>query len=326
MNSFGRIFRVSIFGESHAHHVGVTIDGCPPGTELHKSMFEESFERRKPTQTGTTKRHESDIPQIISGVYRNIATGAPITILFDNKHHRSSDYKTAEFLPRPGHADLPAYIKYGGFNDHRGGGRFSGRLTVGLVAAGVVAGKIIDPISINAKLIEAGGKNDIEAAVAEAIENKDSIGGIIECRITGINAGLGEPFFDSLESAISHAVFSVPGIKGIEFGAGFGAAGMSGSEMNDAILSPDGSTETNNSGGINGGISNGNEIYFRVAVRPTPSIPQKQRTINLRTGEAEDIEIFGRHDTCFALRVPVIIEAVTACVIADMKLLQEKYQ
>ncbi len=318
MNSFGRIFRISIFGESHGPEVGVTIDGCPPGIPLSGEDFETDLARRKSGAKGTTPRKESDIPRIISGVYQGHTTGVPLTILFENSDTRSDDYADFTDIPRPGHADFTATKKYSGFNDPRGGGHFSGRITIGLVAAGVIAKKIIAPVEVKAGLTEVGGEKEIEHAVEKAIAANDSIGGIVECKVNQMPVGFGEPFFDSLESLISHMIFSIPAIRGIEFGAGFGSAGMSGSEHNDSFISADGRTETNNAGGINGGISNGNPLIFRVAVKPASSISKKQRTMNMATGEMVDLEIEGRHDACIALRVPVIVEAATAIVLADM--------
>ena len=322
MNSFGRLFRINIFGESHGPEVGVTIDGCPPGIPLSGEDFETDLVRRKSGAKGTTSRKESDIPRLISGAFKGQTTGAPLTILFENSDTRSDDYVDFTDIPRPGHADFTAGKKFSGFNDPRGGGHFSGRITIGLVAAGVIARKIIAPVEVKAGLIEAGSEKDIERAVENAIAVNDSIGGIVECNVNQIPAGLGEPFFDSLESLISHMVFSIPGIKGVEFGAGFDSAKMRGSEHNDSYVSTDGETSTNHAGGINGGISNGNPLVFRVAVKPTSSISKKQRTMNMTTGKMVDLEIEGRHDVCIALRVPVIVEAVTAIVLADLFLLK----
>lgn len=321
MNSFGRIFRINIFGESHGPEVGVTIDGCPPGISLTGEDFETDLARRKSGAKGTTPRKEFDTPRLISGVYQRRTTGAPLTILFENSDTRSGDYADFTDIPRPGHADFTARKKYSGFNDPRGGGHFSGRITIGLVAAGVIARKIITPVEVKAGLAEVGGEKEIEHAVEKAIVANDSIGGIVECKVSQMPVGLGEPLFDSLESLISHMVFSIPGIKGVEFGAGFDSARMNGSEHNDCFVSTDGGTSTNNAGGINGGISNGNPLVFRVAVKPASSISKKQRTINMTTGEMVDLEIKGRHDVCIALRVPVIVEAVTAIVLADLFLL-----
>jgi len=319
MNNFGRIYKLSIFGESHEDCIGIGIDGCPPGIPIKKSDFEFDLKRRMPGKYGTTERIESDIPQILSGVFNGKTTGTPILILFKNKQQNGKDYEINKFKPRPGHADFVAYKKYKGYNDYRGGGHFSGRITASLVAAGVIAKKVITPMKVNAKIKTIGeGKN--REPLKKAVEEGDSIGGIIECIGKNIPVGLGEPFFDSIESKISHAIFSIPGIKGIEFGSGFKSASMKGSEFNDEIIDESGRTNSNHSGGINGGITNGNNIIFRVCVRPTASIKKKQFTINLRTHKKTEIKVSGRHDVCIALRIPVIVEAITAIVLADFLL------
>jgi chorismate synthase len=316
MNSFGSQFRVSIFGESHGPLIGIIIDGCKPGVPLSEDDFEEDIRRRQPGAIGTTPRVESDRPRIVSGWFNGFTTGAPLTIVFENQNTKSGDYDHLKKQPRPGHADWVAMMKFDGFNDHRGGGHFSGRLTLALVAAGVVAKKMIGMIRVSARLVEAGGNNDIEAAIARAMEEKDSIGGIVECVASPMPIGLGDPFFDSVESMLAHAVFAIPAIKGIEFGSGFQAARMKGSEHNDRIISMNGETDTNNAGGINGGLTNGNDLVFRIAVKPTSSTSQPQQTLNLESGKVEELKIGGRHDTCIALRVPVVLEAVTAIVLA----------
>jgi len=323
MNSIGSIFRVSIFGESHGPALGVIIDGCPPGIEFSEQDMENDIKRRMPGAAGTTPRREPDVPEIISGVFNGRTTGAPLTILFRNSDARSGDYERFKTVPRPGHADFTAMKKYRGFNDHRGGGHFSGRITLGLVAAGALAKKVINTITVDAKILEIAGEKDYEETLEKIASDGDSAGGIIEVRMSGVPAGLGEPFFNSFESCISHLVFSVPAVKGIEFGSGFVSARMKGSEHNDIIISPDGKTLTNNSGGINGGISNGNEIVFRVAVKPTPSIKMEQETVNVATGELENLNIHGRHDACIALRVPVILEACAAIAAADLHLIRK---
>jgi len=320
MNSFGKLFRVSIFGESHGESVGIVIDGVPAGIPIKQSDFESDFSRRRSGTKGTTPRQEPDTPQIKSGLFEERTTGAPLMILFENTNTRSRDYSRLKDIPRPGHADFTAQQKFGGHQDYRGGGHFSGRLTLGLVAVGVLAKKILAPMEVSSSLLEVGGSTDIESAVDRAIENQDSIGGIVECKITGVPPGLGEPFFDSVEAVMSHMIFSIPAIKGVEFGDGFRAAKMTGSEHNDNFISTEGKTETNSAGGINGGITNGNEICFRVAVKPTSSTHQTQRTMNMATGQMEDLAIEGRHDTCIALRVPVVIEAAAALVMADFLL------
>ena len=323
MNSFGRIFRISIFGESHGTAIGVVIDGVPPGIPVTLQDFESDLARRRSGLPGTTPRHEPDLPEIVSGCYNGFTTGSPLTVLFRNKEQRSADYDKLADLPRPGHADFTSRLKFKGFSDPRGGGHFSGRITLGLVAAGVIAKKILENVSVQAKILELGGRKDFETVIEEALSNGDSVGGLIECRASGIPAGWGEPFFDSVESVISHLIFSIPAIKGIEFGSGFKAAAMSGSQHNDPILDTSGKTATNNAGGINGGITNGNELVFRVAVKPTSSISLSQNTVNLKTGETQELKVEGRHDSCIALRIPVIIEAVTAIALADFCLLSK---
>jgi chorismate synthase len=324
MNTFGRFFKVSIFGESHGDSVGILIDGCSLGLPLSETDFSRDLKRRKSGAKGTTPRREPDVPRIKSGIMDGKTTGAPILIMFENRGADSSVYEQIRYTPRPGQADFTAWKKYRGFSDYRGGGHFSGRLTVGLVAAGVIAKKLTEPVTFEAQLIEAGGSNDIDNAIADAMGDKDSIGGIVECRISNVPVGLGEPFFDSMESLISHIVFSVPAVKGIEFGVGFAGSRMRGSEHNDEILTLDGHTKTNNAGGINGGITNGNDVVFRVAVKPTSSIQRAQTTIDLRTGEKVQLSVAGRHDTCIALRMPVIIEAAAAIVFADLMSIEKQ--
>jgi chorismate synthase len=485
MNSFGRIFRVSIFGESHGACAGITIDGCPAGLSLTTEDFLPDLERRKGgLQKGTTPRTEEDLPIFKSGIFNNKTTGAPLTILFENKNVRSEDYERQRDIPRPGHADFVARKKFGGHEDYRGSGHFSGRLTVCLVAAGVVAKKLLlysaittpqtplqrrgasdkppvpgfftnsieqwkfssgiakynrqhptpaeeklwnelrnrklggykfrrqhpidayipdfvclekklivevdgdyhdneeqkkldelhtrtlriyhyrmirfsneevlnkiewvkdeilkylnteaippspleresegEVIIIKASILEIAGEKDPEKGLQKAIEAKDSAGGIVECRVMGLPAGLGEPFFDSVESLLSHIVFAIPAVRAIEFGTGFAAAKMFGSQHNDAIENREGKTNTNHAGGVVGGISNGNELVFRIAVKPASSTPKEQHTLNWETGQMETVSVKGRHDLCIALRVPVILEAVTAIVLADLMMLEQR--
>ena len=480
MNSFGRLFRANIFGESHGESAGINIDGCPAGLALSVEDFLEDIERRKGgTQKGTTPRKEDDIPIFKSGVFNGKTTGAPITILFENNNTRSGDYEKQRAVPRPGHADFVAHAKFGGYEDFRGGGHFSGRLTVCLVAVGVIAKKLLalidltpgpppkergalppnepgyitntldqwisvsnhakenrkqpteaenilwqelrirnlqgykfrrqhaiagfipdfvcleknlmveidggyhdtkeqkefdqqrtqwlnehgyrmirftneevkeqlpavlrrlgealsfgegwgevkqkhNGITVVSTILEIGGEKDLDKGLQKAIDQKDSIGGIVECRVNGLPVGLGEPFFDSVESMISHAVFAIPAIRAIEFGTGFAAARMFGVEHNDAIEDNTGKTKTNHAGGVVGGITNGNELVFRIAVKPTSSTPKEQQTYNWETGAVESFSVKGRHDLCIALRVPVVLEAVTAMVLVDL-LMQEQH-
>lgn len=325
MNHFGKLFTVTIFGESHGESVGVVIDGCPAGMPLAVEDFVEDTGRRKGgKQKGTTPRQEEDLPLFKSGLFNGKTTGAPLTLLFENKNTRSGDYEKQRSVPRPGHADFVAHQKYGGHEDFRGGGHFSGRLTLCLVAAGVVAKKMIAPLKVEAVITEIGGEKDPEAGLQKAITEKDSVGGIVECRVSGLPAGLGEPFFDSVESLLAHAVFSIPAVKGIEFGSGFAAAKMFGLEHNDAIEDMQGRTRTNHAGGIVGGITNGNDMVFRIAIKPTSSTPREQNTLNWETGELETFSVKGRHDLCIALRVPPVLEGVTSMVLADLLLREQR--
>jgi chorismate synthase len=325
LNSFGRLFRVSIFGESHGECVGITIDGCPAGLSLSPEDLAADLERRKGgKQKGTTPRQEDDFPVFKSGVFNGKTTGFPITILFENKNTRSEDYTKQRSIPRPGHADWVAHQKFGGFEDYRGGGHFSARLTAGIVAAGAIAKKLMKQVSICAEVIEIGGEKDLEKGLQKAIDAKDSVGGIVECRVNGLPVGLGEPWFDSVESVLAHVVFAIPAVRGVEFGTGFAAAKMFGSEHNDAIMEMNGKTKTNHAGGIVGGITNGNELVFRLAIKPTSSTPKEQESLNWDTEQVEKFSIKGRHDLCVALRAPVIVEAVTALVLCDFMMLEQK--
>lgn len=354
MNTFGRRYRVSIFGESHGELIGVTLDGVPAGLELSEQDFTEDILRRKSGAKGTTPRIEADQPMIVSGVFEGHTTGAPLTIVFKNTNTHSSDYSLFAAMPRPGHADLTAALKWDDCQDPRGGGHFSGRLTLPIVAAGVVAKKMLSDLTmlddtpcnaVNAQIVELGGialedvstsldmtenslnvtENGIPAlwqqAIETAIKEGDSLGAVVECTVPNIDPGYGEPFWDSVESQIAHAVFAIPGVRAIEFGDGFQAAAMKGSEHNDPI-GEDGRPTKNGAGGINGGITNGAPISFRVAFKPTSSIRKAQQTFNFATGEMDTLEVPGRHDACFALRAPVVVEAMTAIVLADLALVK----
>ncbi|MDZ4795679.1 MAG: chorismate synthase [Bacteroidota bacterium] len=325
MNSFGRLLRISIFGESHGDCVGISIDGCPAGLPLSPEDLMPDLERRKGgIQKGTTPRKEEDYPLFKSGIFNGKTTGFPITILFENKNTRSEDYIKQRSIPRPGHADWVSHQKFGGFEDYRGGGHFSARLTAGIVAAGAIAKMLMPEVKIEALITEIGGEADREKGLQKAIDAKDSVGGIIECRVNGLPVGLGEPYFDSVESVLAHIVFAIPAVRGVEFGTGFAAAKMFGSQHNDAIETTEGKTRTNHAGGVVGGISNGNELVFRLAIKPTSSTPKEQNSLNWDTAQQEDFSIKGRHDLCVALRAPVIVEAVTALVLADFMLLTQK--
>ena len=350
MNTLGRRFRVSVFGESHGGLIGVVLDGVPAGLELSEQDFEQDIKRRKSGAKGTTPRIEEDKPEIVSGIYEGHTTGAPLTVVFRNLNTKSSDYSLFAAMPRPGHADLTAALKWDDCQDPRGSGHFSGRLTLPIVAAGVVAKKVLEDATIldetpfsgvEARIVELGGVplpeidndepgqagDDVsgqsgyckvwQEVIYEAIEEGDSIGAVIECTVPSIDPGYGEPFWDSVESVISHAVFAIPGVRGIEFGDGFAASRMKGSEHNDPI-GADGRPVKNGAGGANGGITNGSPVVFRVAFKPTSSIRKAQHTFNFETGKTDLLEVPGRHDVCFALRAPVVVEAMAAIALADL--------
>ena len=323
MNTFGRKFRVSIFGESHGELIGVVLDGVPAGLELSEQDFEHDIQRRKSGAKGTTPRQEEDKPQIVSGIFEGHTTGAPLTIVFKNLNTKSSDYDLFAAMPRPGHADLTAALKWDDCQDPRGSGHFSGRLTLPVVAAGVVAKKILQ----DATLLDDTPFSGVEAQIVEmgdldeAMREGDSVGAVIECTVPDIDPGYGEPFWDSVESLIAHAIFAIPGVRGIEFGDGFMASKMRGSEHNDPI-GPDGRPTKNGAGGANGGITNGAPVKFRVAFKPTSSISRPQQTFNFTTGEMDTLQVPGRHDVCFALRAPVVVEAMTAIVLANLVLIK----
>ncbi len=347
MNSYGTKFRISIFGESHGELIGVVMDGVPAGIPLCTEDFMPDLLRRKSGAKGTTPRIESDMPQIVSGVYDGCTTGAPLTVIFKNENTRSGDYSKFRELPRPGHADYTGSVKHNFFNDIRGGGHFSGRITLCLVAAGVVAKKMIAPMQVSASIAELGGVSardsktvnveskveptenviseeagntmpaEWKALIEQAMAEGDSLGGVVECVCNNVPVGMGEPFFDSFESQIAHLAFSIPGVRGVEFGDGFGAARMKGSQHNDCYVNAEGKTATNGAGGVNGGITNGNPVVFRIAVKPTSSISKEQTSFNFITNQMENFSVPGRHDACIALRVPVIVEAIAAIVLAD---------
>ena len=325
MNSIGQLFKIDIYGESHGPCVGIILTGCPAGLNIELEDFETDMNRRKGgMQKGTTPRKEEDVPVFKSGIFNGKTTGFPICIEFPNNNTRSEDYQKQRDIPRPGHADFTAHQKFGGYEDYRGGGHFSARLTTGIVAAGVIAKKIISSVQINANIIEIGGCSNLEEGLEKAIAAKDSVGGIIECSVNGLPVGLGEPYFNSVESVLSHYLFSIPAVKGLEFGAGFKAARMFGSEHNDSIVDATGKTATNHAGGVVGGITNGNDLIFRIAIKPTSSTPKTQTSLNWTTQQQEEFSVKGRHDLCVALRAPVIVEAVTSIALVDFMLIAQK--
>ena len=324
MNQFGTNFRLAVWGESHGPQIGVTIDGVSPGIPLSEADFAEDLARRRSGAPGTTPRREADAPQIVSGVYEGYTTGAPLTVEFTNADTRSQDYAALKTHYRPSHADLTAVRKFGGFNDPRGGGHFSGRITLGLVAAGVVAKKMLgERVRFSTQIVEIGGCTDparFDDLLRETAAAKDSVGGIVECRAEGVMPAVGEPFFDSTGSRSAPRLCSVPAVKGVEFGSGFAAARMRGSEHNDPIVDASGLTATNHAGGIVGGLTNGNPLVVRAAVKPTASIAREQVTYNLATDRMEPLEIRGRHDVCIALRAAVVVEAAVAIALEDLLL------
>ena len=348
-NSFGTNVITTIFGESHGPAVGGVIDGLAPGIPVDPERIAKNLSLRRPSGAISTGRVEPDEFEIVSGVFEGRTTGTPLCLLIRNQNVRSGDYEATKNLARPGHADYTGFVKYHGFADYRGGGHFSGRVTAALVALGAIAlsalerrgvriGTHIARLSdvsdrgfsdLSADLSalsdrpfpvlsdEAGEK--MRAAILAAKEENDSVGGMLETAVTGLPAGVGEPWFDTLEGMLSHGLFSIPGVKGVEFGDGFALSGMRGSEANDAFVPLDGgiATATNHNGGINGGISNGMPLLFRCAVKPTPSIFKTQNTVDLQTGEAAEITLSGRHDPAIVHRARAVVDAVTALTLAD---------
>ncbi|MEE1171884.1 MAG: chorismate synthase [Ruminococcus sp.] len=353
-STYGEKIKISVFGESHGNGIGVVIDGLPAGAEIDMDGVLAQMKRRAPGRDKTaTPRKESDLPEVLSGMLGSTLTGAPLCAVIRNTNTKSGDYSNLLECPRPGHSDYTAFIKYGGANDIRGGGHFSGRITAPLVFAGSICRQLLEKrgIKIAAHIKSIGGVNDkafdptgisdeligrlnsssfalidedreeaMRAEVESARKSLDSIGGTIECAVTGLTPGIGEPMFDGVEGVIAKAVFGVPAVKGIEFGKGFELAKMRGSQSNDPFVYMDGRvvTETNNCGGILGGITNGMPVIFTAAIKPTPSIAQKQRTVNLETGENTELEIRGRHDPCIVPRAVPVIEAVTAIALINL--------
>jgi chorismate synthase len=303
--------------------VGVLVEGVPAGVALPVDAFMADIERRRPKRCGETPRHEADVPVIEGLGADGCTTGEVLRISFKNSNIRSHDYDHLRRQPRPSHADLVQLRKYGEECDIAGGGIASGRMTVALVAAGVVAKSLLKNVVFETRLVEVGGVDDeaqFDDIISRAATDGDSVGGVVECRMSGVECSLGEPFFDSVESVMAHLLFSIPGVKGVEFGDGFECARKRGSKRNDMIISESGATYTNNEGGINGGIANGNDIVVRVAIKPTPSIAKEQMTFDFDAGELRPLAIGGRHDACIARRAMVVVEAMAAVALADLKL------
>ena len=354
-SDFGKKVKITIFGQSHSEAIGVVIDGLPVGEEIDLDAVQKFMERRAPGRNAySTSRKEADLSRVVSGLFEGKTCGAPICAIIENTNTRSKDYDKLKDLPRPGHADFTAWVKYGGYNDHRGGGHFSGRLTAPLCFAGAVCKQILerkgihvgahilsikgvkdvpfDAVEINAETMQTVAEKtfpvqddmageEMQAAIAAAKGKGDSVGGIVECAITGLPVGVGEPMFDGLESVLAQAIFAIPAVKGVEFGAGFGVAELFGSENNDDfIYNEDGTvkTKTNNHGGSLGGIASGMPLVFRAAFKPTPSISMEQDTISISKRENDRLAVTGRHDPCIVPRAVPVVEAAAAVAILDL--------
>ena len=323
-STYGNKVKISIFGQSHSEAIGVTIDGLPAGFAIDMAELQRFMNRRAPGQSRyTTPRKEADRPEFLSGLVGNVTCGAPLAAIIRNTNTRSGDYDNIRDIPRPGHADFTAHVKYNGYEDVSGGGHFSGRLTAPLCVAGGIIKQILaaDGITVEASVAEIGGNAEEPfSAVESAAARGDSVGGIISCTITGLPPGIGDPMFDGLENRIAQAVFGIPAVKGIEFGRGFEAAGLCGSENNDEFYYDGGQvkTRTNNHGGILGGISSGMPVTFRVAVKPTPSISIEQRSISYAKGEDAVLKVKGRHDPCIVPRAVPCVEAAAAIAVYDL--------
>ena len=353
-SDFGKKVKITIFGQSHSEAIGVVIDGLPVGEEIDMAEVQKFMARRAPGQNAwSTPRKEADLPRVVSGLFEGKTCGAPLCAVIENTNTRSKDYDKLKDLPRPGHADFTAWGKYDGCNDHRGGGHFSGRLTAPLCFAGAVCKQILERkgIYVGAHILSIQGVKDqpfdaveidgetmqavaakafpvqddkageeMQAAIAAARAKGDSVGGIVECAVTGLPVGVGEPMFDGLESVLAQAVFAIPAVKGVEFGAGFAVAELFGSENNDAFIYEDGTvkTKTNHHGGSLGGISSGMPLVFRAAFKPTPSISMEQATISISKRENDKLAVTGRHDPCIVPRAVPVVEAAAAVAVLDL--------
>ncbi len=323
-NTLGQNVSVTLFGESHGAAVGAVLDGLAAGIGVDSEFIAAQLRLRRPAGKISTPRVEKDEFQILSGVYNGKTTGTPICIVIPNENTRSEDYGDTRFKMRPSHADFTANIKYHGFEDFRGGGHFSGRITAGIVAVGAIAISALleKDIKIETNISRLGGVSypeNIEEIILKAKSQGDSVGGVLETTVKGLPAGVGEPWFDSMEGMLSHALFSVPAVKGVEFGAGFSIADMLGSEANDPFKYEDGRviTVTNNNGGINGGITNGMPVVFRTAIKPTPTISKEQATVDIEKCENTVLAAKGRHDPCIVHRAKVVVDSITAIVLCD---------
>ncbi len=324
-NTFGNNVSVTLFGESHGEGIGAVLDGLAAGIQVDTDFIANQLTLRRPAGQISTTRVEKDNFQILSGVFEGKTTGTPICIVIPNENTKSEDYGEMRYKIRPSHADFTANEKYNGFQDYRGGGHFSGRVTAGIVAVGAIAISALKNKGINiesrvSRLAGVENPQDIESLILEAKKQGDSVGGVIETAVTGLPTGVGEPWFDSMESMLSHAIFSIPAVKGIEFGAGFSIADMLGSQANDCFRNEDGKivTATNNNGGLNGGITNGMPLIFRTVIKPTPTIAKEQDTVDIRDNTNTTLLAKGRHDPCIVHRAKVVVDSVTAIVLCDM--------
>jgi len=327
MNSYGHLFKVTLYGESHQESIGVVVDGLPAGTKIDEDIIKKDLEARKPKHIGTTPRKESDSYSITSGVFNGLATGSPIHVMIKNENIISKDYTHLKAHPRPGHADFVSEVKYKGFQDYRGGGRFSGRLTAALVVAGSLA-KMALPFELSHKLKQIGTLKDmseIDTYILDVQKQGNSVGGTIEITVKNMIVGIGEPFFNKLDAELAKLLFSVPAVKGVEFGLGFDGIELLGSEFNDTLIDEKGHTKTNHSGGITGGISNGNDLKINVFVKPTSSIKKEQDTFNLKSMKVEKLDIGGRHDVAIVRRIGIILENVVAIGLLDQYLMYKAY-
>ncbi len=327
MNTYGQLFKVTLYGESHGEAIGVIIDGMKAGIIINEDLIFEDLAKRKPNALGTTPRKELDEPIILSGVFNGRSTGSPIHVMIKNSNTRSEDYDNLRKMPRPGHADFVANVKYNGFQDYRGGGHFSGRLTAAIVIAGSFA-KMMIPFKLSHELIQLGELTDltlIDQYIKKINDEKDSVGGIIEVKATQMTIGLGEPFFGKLDAEIGKMMFSIPAVKGVEIGTGFKGITLKGSSFNDVFTNQKGETLTNHSGGITGGISNGNDIIVRVMMKPASSIGKLQETFDFEKNDMGLLEVFGRHDSAIARRAGIVLENALAIVLADLYLMDKAY-
>lgn len=328
MNSYGTLFKVTLYGESHQKAIGVVIDGVPPGIRIDETMIHADLQKRKPGAVGTTTRIEKDAYQILSGVFNQHTTGSPIHLMIENQDVRSKDYNDIKKHPRPGHADYVAHVKYRGYNDYRGGGRFSGRLTAALVCAGAIAKQLL-PFNITHELVQVGtltNMDELDEYLEKIAQEGDSIGGIVELKTDPLPVGIGEPFFRKLNAEIAKMLFSIPAVKGVDIGTGFDGISLKGSEFNDPLLNASGKTKTNHSGGISGGLSNGNPLKIKVMVKPTASIKKPQETYHQEEKQTKTLEIKGRHDVCIARRIGIVLENALAITLADLYLLEQTYK